>query len=133
MPCVLGLCVLVLVLQDVSEDLKELLLQLLRKEPEDRISLEDALDHPWVQLADEDSLEGDLSTTQGFPPQSHSLSLRARAMSYHQIVVTDEEISGAIRTVNNFVLVVCPCPAPSVWSSLAPARSRGWRRGGRRS
>ena len=33
--------------QRVSEDLKDLLQRMLMKEPGDRTSLEDALDHPW--------------------------------------------------------------------------------------
>lgn len=92
--------------QDVSSDLQDLLTQLLKKLPRDRISLEDALDHSWCQLADEEGDEVDVSqTTHGTGPLNGK-SLRARATSFSRVYVTEDDINSAIRTVNNFVLVV---------------------------
>ena len=86
--------------QVISEDLQNLLRSLLQKEPKSRLTLEEALDHPWVQLADEE--EG-LDATMAINGYA---SLRTRAYSYQQIYVTDEEVKSAIRSVNNFVLLV---------------------------
>ena len=100
--------------QAISSELQELLLHFLQKAPEDRITLGDALDHPWSQLADEDmspgaggsfGLEGGSGGVEE-PPSPLRGTLRSRAYSFQQVHVTQDEIRGAIRTVNNFVLVV---------------------------
>lgn len=90
----------------MSPDLVDLLEHLLKKTPNERLTLEGALDHSWCQLADDEAMaDMDVSVTQhGAAPMGRSL--RARAMSFSQVYVTQEDINAAIRSVNNFVLVV---------------------------
>jgi serine/threonine protein kinase len=95
-------------MQSLSPDLRDLLAQLLRKQPSERITLEDALDHDWMQLVDEAAemeakQSGADAKASDFAPGK---SLRARAYSFRRVHVTEDDINGAIRSVNNFVLVV---------------------------
>jgi len=107
-------------MQELSPELHDLLQQFLHKAPTDRITLGDALDHPWSQLADADA--GDASVVLPDRPgrgweaseEAHAVppspglqgTLRSRAYSFQRVHVTQDEVQGAIRSVNNFVLVV---------------------------
>jgi serine/threonine protein kinase len=105
--------------QELSPELQDLLQHFLRKAPTDRITLGDALDHPWSQLADADTGDafalsdspgkgGEASDEASAVPPSPGLrgTLRSRAYSFQRVHVTQDEVQGAIRSVNNFVLVV---------------------------
>lgn len=118
--------------REVSVELQDLLRQFLHKIPGDRITVGDALDHPWSQLADERGVEegsegeetgveeeeeeeGDggwkeATARVGLPPppgtpSGHRSTLRSRAYSFRKVHVTPDEIDSAIKSVNNFVLV----------------------------
>ena len=113
--------------REVSGELRDLLRAFLQKVPRDRITVGDALDHPWSQLADEEGGEegregGSMGVEGGdggwaeataaigitLPPSTPSgrhSTLRTRAYSFQKVHVTPDEIDGAIQSVNNFVLV----------------------------
>ncbi len=94
----------------VSPELHDLLGQFLYKVPTARITVGDALDHPWSQLADMEEGGGggeeDQASVPLVPPSPgmHS-SLRSRAYSFQKVHVTSDEINGAIQSVNNFILI----------------------------